>query len=78
MRFVTICFLKPLIITINLKSMTGDTISIIADVCGILGFFISIFAATKVISLTRTKGDKNSQFTLGKKNKQKINTGDKK
>ena len=54
-----------------------ETISIIANICGILGFFISIFAASKVITLSKTIGDKNSQFALGKKNKQKISTGDK-
>jgi hypothetical protein len=53
----------------------GETISIIADVCGILGFIISIFAVSKVITLTNSLGDKNSQFSIGKKNKQKINTG---
>jgi hypothetical protein len=58
--------------------MAGETISIIANICGILGFFISIFAASKVITLTKTIGDKNSQFVLGKKNKQNISTGDKK
>lgn len=48
-----------------------ETISIIADICGILGFFISIFAVSKVYKLTKA----NSQFAIGKGNKQKIRTG---
>lgn len=57
----------------------GEYISIVANVCGILGFFISIFTASKVIKLSNSIkiGDKNSQLAFGK-NKQKINTGDKK
>ncbi|HRB70563.1 MAG TPA: hypothetical protein PK776_01810 [Flavobacterium sp.] len=58
--------------------MEERTISIIADICGILGFFISLFAASKVITLSKIKGDKNNQLAVGKKNKQKISTGDKK
>ncbi|MCL9805707.1 hypothetical protein NAT51_09245 [Flavobacterium amniphilum] len=53
------------------------TISIIADVCGILGFIISLFAASRVITLSKTIGDKNNQFSIGKGNKQNINTGGK-
>lgn len=51
----------------------GEYISIIADICGILGFFISIFAVSKVITLKKSIGDKNSQIALGK-NKQSITT----
>lgn len=29
----------------------GETISIVADICGILGFLISIFAVTKVYKI---------------------------
>ena len=49
----------------------GETISMIADICGILGFFISIFAASRVISLSK----QNRQTAIGKDNKQKMKVG---
>lgn len=49
----------------------GEIISIIADICGILAFFISIFAASRVITLTK----QNKQTAIGKNNKQEINIG---
>ena len=53
----------------------GETISLIADFCGISGFFISIFAVSKVIKLSKTIGDKNNQFAIGEQNNQTINKG---
>jgi len=53
----------------------GETISIIADICGILGFLISIFVASKVYTINKTTSNKNSQSAFGKKNKQSIKTG---
>jgi len=52
----------------------GETISLIADFCGILGFFISIFAMSKVYTLNKTIGDINNQSAIGKENKQSIKT----
>lgn len=43
----------------------NEIISIIANICGILGFFISIFAVTKVIKLTQQiKGDNNNTVSM--------------
>lgn len=39
----------------------NETISLIANICGILGFFISIFAVAKVFKLKQEiKGDNNN------------------
>lgn len=43
----------------------NGTISTIADLCGILGFFISIYATSQVIKLKQNiTGDKNTQSTV--------------
>ena len=43
----------------------NETISIIANICGILGFFISIFAVTKVFKLKQQiKGYNNSTVSM--------------
>ncbi|MEO9891821.1 hypothetical protein [Aurantibacter sp.] len=43
----------------------NETISIIANICGILGFFISLFAVAKVFKLKQQiKGDNNSNVSL--------------
>lgn len=43
----------------------NETISIIANICGILGFFISIFSVTKVFKLKQQiKGDNNSTVNM--------------
>jgi hypothetical protein len=43
----------------------NETISIIANICGILGFFISIFAVTKVFKLKQQiKGDNNNTISM--------------
>ncbi|WP_417445318.1 hypothetical protein [Joostella sp.] len=43
----------------------NETISIIANICGILGFFISIFAVTKVFKLKQqVKGDNNNNVSM--------------
>lgn len=55
----------------------GETISLIADFCGILGFFISVFAVSKVYTLNKIIGNKNNQSAIGKENKQSIKTSGK-
>lgn len=52
----------------------GETISLIANICGILGFFISIFAVSKVYTLNKTISNINKQSAIGKENKQSITT----
>lgn len=42
-----------------------NTISIIADICGILGFFISIFAVSKVYNIKKEIRDNNKVSTTG-------------
>jgi hypothetical protein len=43
----------------------NETISIIANICGILGFFISLFAVAKVFKLKQQiKGDNNSNVSV--------------
>ena len=43
----------------------GDTISTIADICGILGFIISLFAASQIIKLKQQiKGNNNSNVSV--------------
>jgi hypothetical protein len=43
----------------------NETISIIANICGILGFFISIFAVSKVFKLKQQiKGDNNNNVNF--------------
>lgn len=45
-----------------------NTISIIADICGILGFLISIFAVTKVYKIKKHIKDNNKVNVSGKTN----------
>ncbi|MFZ4929564.1 hypothetical protein [Chryseobacterium sp. Mn2064] len=43
----------------------NETISTISDICGILGFIISIFAASQVLKLKqRIKGDNNTNVNM--------------
>lgn len=42
-----------------------NTISIIADVCGILGFFISIFAVRKVYEIKKESKNNNNVNVSG-------------
>lgn len=43
----------------------NETISLIANICGILGFFISIFSVSKVFKLKQQiKGDKNNTVNV--------------
>ena len=43
----------------------NETISLIANICGILGFFISIFAVAKVLKLKQQiKGDNNTLVNM--------------
>jgi len=43
----------------------NETISLIANICGILGFFISIFAVAKVFKLKQDiKGDNNNTVNM--------------
>ncbi len=43
-----------------------NTISIIADVCGILGFLISLFAVNKVYSIKKEIKENNKVNVSGK------------
>ena len=43
-----------------------NSISIIADICGILGFLISIFAVTKVYKIKKEIKDNNKVNVSGK------------
>jgi len=45
-----------------------NTISIIADICGIFGFLISIFAVTKVYKIKKEIKDNNKVKVSGKTN----------
>ena len=45
-----------------------NTISIIADICGILGFLISIFAVSKVYKIKKEIKDNNKVNISGKTN----------
>lgn len=45
-----------------------NTISIIADVCGILAFFISIFAVSKVYMIKKEIKDNNKVDVSGRTN----------
>ena len=55
-----------------------ETISLIADICGILGFLVSLFVASRVMKISNKidaniEVDKsNKQTAFGKENKQKI------
>jgi hypothetical protein len=54
-----------------------NSISIIADVCGIFGFLISLFAVTKVYQIKKTinsNTNSNRQDARGSGNRQSINT----
>lgn len=42
-----------------------ETISVIADVCGILGFIISIFAVSKVYNIKKEMRDNNKVSIKG-------------
>jgi hypothetical protein len=42
-----------------------DTISIIADICGILGFIISIFAVNKVYNIKKELKNNNNVNVSG-------------
>jgi hypothetical protein len=43
----------------------NETISTISDICGILGFIISVFAASQVLKLKqRIKGDNNNNVNM--------------
>lgn len=55
--------------------MDKETISLIADICGILGFLISLFVAAKVIQITkntRINSHNNRQDANGNSNRQSI------
>ena len=43
-----------------------ETISLIADICGILGFIISIFAVSKVYNIKKEMRDNNKVSVSGK------------
>jgi hypothetical protein len=43
-----------------------ETISVIADVCGILGFLISIFAVSKVYNIKKEMTNNNKVSIKGK------------
>jgi len=45
-----------------------NTISIIADICGIFGFLISIFAISKVYKIKKEIKDNNKVEVSGKTN----------
>ncbi len=44
----------------------GNSISIIADICGILGLIISIFAVNKVYNIKKEIKDNNKVSVSGK------------
>jgi len=44
----------------------GNTISIIADICGILGFIISLFAVKKVYNIKKEMKNFNKVKVSGK------------
>jgi len=52
-----------------------NVISIISDICGILGFIISLFAINGVIKINKKINDNSiNQIAKGKGNKQNITT----
>ena len=52
------------IITLIMEN-TASWISIVADICGILGFFISIFAVCKVYIIKKQIKDSNKIYVKG-------------
>jgi fructose 1,6-bisphosphatase len=50
------------------KRINMETISLIADICGILGFLISIFAVSKVYKIKKEMSDNNKVSVSGKTN----------
>ena len=44
----------------------GNTVSIIADICGILGFLISLFAVNKVYTIKKEMKNNNEVNVSGK------------
>lgn len=52
-----------------------ETLSMLANFFGILGFFTSLFAISKVYKLKKTINEINKQSAIGNNNNQNITTG---